>query len=534
MPFTEPTSPFYGGKMNVSAKAIKAAAREIALSAACDFEDITRSYHECGLGPVAAEVLAADEGLVCLIGENAPITIEMAIRRRAESDRNLKVTHIVEENGAFLPADIPAVISQMRVGTHVASVADGVRAALRKRPNIIVIPEVHDAETIRMMNEAALTGHCVYTNISRLQAPEILRMMEDDPDLIRGIILEYMETYPGGLYVTRHTLRISDEIRKSVPQDQKAFIKMFWERRVKEEGSVHKPFPRDPARAAVMAALRTDHGSPISFGSENGRVDVSPGILMVAGGAGSMRSMLIIGVIARHAANGGRTVLLSDRPFCAMNRSYIAGTIAVAPDQPGEGHLRQFPCVMVCPEGAGADGSILGLFERYAEGFDPGDLMVLDLAAVPPGDHDEIMRKAKFFSDKGFRVIVTCRSTENMSNSAMALASGMIVMNQEDHANEAVGRFADMGLPQPELSLMTGFLPHEGILVSGSVTRKIVLDFPPPSFEEEPLPKEATVFIARLREALGKFPSGTNTERLEMVSRAFGHRSWHAVQGRRG
>lgn len=533
MTFFKKSSPFYGGKMNVSTKAIKAAAREIALSAACGFEDITRTYHECGIGPVAAEVLSADSGLVYLIGENAPITIEMAIRRRAESDRNLKVTHIVAENGAFLPADIPAVISQMRVGTHVASVADGVRAALRKRTNIIVIPEVHDAESIRMMGEAALTGHCVYTSISQFQAPEILRMMEDDPDLIQGIIHEEMGTYLTGLHVRRHTLRMSDEIRKSIPQDPESFEKMFWAKRVKEDGSVRKPISNEPARAAVMAALRTDLHEPLSFISEEERVPVPSGMLLVAGSVGYMNNLPIAGAIARHAERGGRTVLVSHRLFCAMNRWLVAGTVVVAPDMLHEGHFRQLSCIMVCPEEEGVDGTVFPLFEHCAEGFDAGDLMIIDLSVIPPAGHDEIMRKAKNFSDQGLQVIVTCRTTENISKQALSLASTMIAMHQEDHVNEAFKRFGELCLEQPGLSMIEALNPHEGILVSPSVMARIKPDYPPRSFMEEPLPKEATVFIARLREALGKFPSDTNTQRLEMVSRAFGHRSWHAVQGRR-
>lgn len=54
-------------------------------------------------------------------------------------------------------------IGQSEIGRHIESFADGVRSALRRKPNIINVGEARDFETIKSSLEASLTGHLVYT-----------------------------------------------------------------------------------------------------------------------------------------------------------------------------------------------------------------------------------------------------------------------------------------------------------------------------------------------------------------------------------
>jgi defect in organelle trafficking protein DotB len=56
-----------------------------------------------------------------------------------------------------------SVIGQSEVGKHIKTFADGVHSALRRKPNIIVVGEARDYETIAASLEASLTGHLVYT-----------------------------------------------------------------------------------------------------------------------------------------------------------------------------------------------------------------------------------------------------------------------------------------------------------------------------------------------------------------------------------
>ena len=59
--------------------------------------------------------------------------------------------------------DSPSIISQSEIGKHVLSYAEGIRSALRRNPDIIIIGEARDPETISAAINASLTGHLVYT-----------------------------------------------------------------------------------------------------------------------------------------------------------------------------------------------------------------------------------------------------------------------------------------------------------------------------------------------------------------------------------
>jgi twitching motility protein PilT len=58
-----------------------------------------------------------------------------------------------------------AVIHQREVGQHVDSFASGLRAALRENPDVLLVGEMRDAETIRLALTAAQTGHLVLSTL---------------------------------------------------------------------------------------------------------------------------------------------------------------------------------------------------------------------------------------------------------------------------------------------------------------------------------------------------------------------------------
>lgn len=70
-----------------------------------------------------------------------------------------------------------SVIGQSEVGRHLASFADGVRSALRRKPNIIIVGEARDFATISASIEAALTGHLVYTTTHSNDVPDAVRRL---------------------------------------------------------------------------------------------------------------------------------------------------------------------------------------------------------------------------------------------------------------------------------------------------------------------------------------------------------------------
>jgi twitching motility protein PilT len=67
----------------------------------------------------------------------------------------------LEDPIEFVHSSKESQVIQREVGTHVTSFADGVRSAMREDPDVILVGELRDAETISMAMTAAETGHLV-------------------------------------------------------------------------------------------------------------------------------------------------------------------------------------------------------------------------------------------------------------------------------------------------------------------------------------------------------------------------------------
>ncbi|MCG8371834.1 MAG: PilT/PilU family type 4a pilus ATPase [Proteobacteria bacterium] len=74
--------------------------------------------------------------------------------------RNLNIISL-EDPIEFVHPSKQSQVIQREVGTHVTSFADGVRSAMREDPDVILVGELRDAETISMAMTAAETGHLV-------------------------------------------------------------------------------------------------------------------------------------------------------------------------------------------------------------------------------------------------------------------------------------------------------------------------------------------------------------------------------------
>lgn len=72
-----------------------------------------------------------------------------------------------------------SLISQREVGTDTASFLDGLRSALRQAPDVILVGEMRDQETIRAALTAAETGHLVMATLHTNSAPEAVTRIVD-------------------------------------------------------------------------------------------------------------------------------------------------------------------------------------------------------------------------------------------------------------------------------------------------------------------------------------------------------------------
>jgi twitching motility protein PilT len=100
-----------------------------------------------------------------------------------EANRSRK-HHIltIEDPIEFVHVPQKAVINHREVGTHTRSFAAALRGALREDPDIILVGEMRDLETVALAMEAAMTGHLVFATLHTLNASKTVdRMIEIFP-----------------------------------------------------------------------------------------------------------------------------------------------------------------------------------------------------------------------------------------------------------------------------------------------------------------------------------------------------------------
>jgi defect-in-organelle-trafficking protein DotB len=123
-----------------------------------------------------------------------------------------------------------SLISQTEIPRHLPDFAAGVRNALRRKPNIIMVGEARDRETISAAIEAAQTGHTVYTTTHTMGVAATVRRMTTTFEIKERSERAYalMETLRlvvtqvlvpkkgGGRLAVREWMRFPDEVREKL------------------------------------------------------------------------------------------------------------------------------------------------------------------------------------------------------------------------------------------------------------------------------------------------------------------------------
>jgi twitching motility protein PilT len=94
------------------------------------------------------------------------------------STRRLNIISL-EDPIEFVHASKSSQVIQRELGTHIPSFAEGVRAAMREDPDVILVGELRDAETISMAMTAAETGHLVLGTLHTTSAVKTIDRIID-------------------------------------------------------------------------------------------------------------------------------------------------------------------------------------------------------------------------------------------------------------------------------------------------------------------------------------------------------------------
>lgn len=101
----------------------------------------------------------------------------------------------VEDPIEFLHQSKKCLINQREVGAHTLSFANALRSALREDPDVILVGEMRDLETIRLALTAAETGHLVFATLHTSSAAKTIDRVVDvfpaaEKDMVRSMLSE--------------------------------------------------------------------------------------------------------------------------------------------------------------------------------------------------------------------------------------------------------------------------------------------------------------------------------------------------------
>jgi twitching motility protein PilT len=138
------------------------------------------TIEELSLPPVVRELAEEERGIVLLTGTTGSgksTTLAAMIDHMNQTMSKHIVT--IEDPIEFVHSDVRSVINQREVGMDTASFKRALRRVLRQDPDVILVGEMRDEETVQTALSAAETGHLVLSTIHTVDATESINRMLD-------------------------------------------------------------------------------------------------------------------------------------------------------------------------------------------------------------------------------------------------------------------------------------------------------------------------------------------------------------------
>ncbi|CAB5094349.1 Twitching motility protein PilT [Olavius algarvensis associated proteobacterium Delta 3] len=139
---------------------------------------------QLGLPPVVPKLASLPRGLVVVTGptgsgKSTTLAAIIDVANRSRKDHILTIEDPIE----FVHESASCIVNHREVGTHTESFEAALRGALREDPDIILVGEMRDLETISLAVEAASTGHLVFGTLHTTSAAKTVdRIIEVFPD----------------------------------------------------------------------------------------------------------------------------------------------------------------------------------------------------------------------------------------------------------------------------------------------------------------------------------------------------------------
>ena len=145
----------------------------------------TLTVKRLGLPTVIADLAKSNRGLILVTGATGSgKSTTMAAMINEINQNQSKHILTIEDPIEFVYRNEKCLISQREVYNHTTSFPEAIRNAMRENPDVIVIGEMRDAETMQAALSAALTGHLVistvHTSNAILALERLVNMVSED------------------------------------------------------------------------------------------------------------------------------------------------------------------------------------------------------------------------------------------------------------------------------------------------------------------------------------------------------------------
>lgn len=154
------------------------------------------SADDLGLAPVVRNLCQLSKGLVLVTGPTGSGK-STTLAAMIDLINNTRQDHIltIEDPIEFTHPNKKCLVNQREIGASTRSFANALRAALREDPDVILVGEMRDRETIELGITAAETGHLVFGTLHTNSAPKTVdRIIDvfptDQQDQIRSMLAE--------------------------------------------------------------------------------------------------------------------------------------------------------------------------------------------------------------------------------------------------------------------------------------------------------------------------------------------------------
>ena len=195
------------------------------------------NMEELGMGQVFRDICAVPRGLVLVTGPTGSGK-STTLAAMVDFINDSKYEHIltIEDPIEFVHESKKCLVNQREVHRDTHGFAEALRSALREDPDIIVVGEMRDLETIRLALTAAETGHLVFGTLHTTSAAKTIDRVVDvfpanEKSMVRSMLSESLQAVVsqtllkrvgGGRVAAHEIMRGTPAIRNLIREDKVA------------------------------------------------------------------------------------------------------------------------------------------------------------------------------------------------------------------------------------------------------------------------------------------------------------------------